>query len=76
MARADQRKTFDEATRLSLLEGDIDELNDKIDDFRKHVDERLDRQDRRIGVLLTTAVTLLGSVMTGVVLLLITLVTR
>jgi hypothetical protein len=73
MSRQEARKDFDERTRLRLIEGDLDHVDEAFDRFARKFEKQLDDTNDRLGKIMWALVGLLISVTTASILIAINL---
>lgn len=75
MGRAEQRRHFLEGTRLELVEGDLDRFEERLEILEKHIDDRFNRQDARLGKIMAACIAILTALVGALVLLALNLAT-
>lgn len=73
MSRQEDRKDFDERTRLRLVEGDLDKVDESFNRFAERFEKQLEATNDRLGKIMWALVGLLISVATACIMLAVNL---
>lgn len=76
LPRSQARAHFDQPTRISLVENDLDVLETQIDDLRDTMNARFDKADARQGKIMATCLAILTSLIVASVMLALNLAVR
>ncbi len=69
MSRSQNRQSWDPAIRIQLAEGDLDALEQRVDEWEDRLDSRIEKLDERLAANTKTLIGILVAVATTGVLL-------